>query len=313
MRFWTKPLQDQITVDILLFDQFSNHCLANCLEPLRAANDLAGQRIYQWRFFTLDGAPVQSSSGLPVLPEHALGAAQNGEYLYVISSYHFRKFDTVATKRALQGAAKRSKNIMGLDTGSWLMASAGLLDGCAATIHWDIFDSFSETFLNVNAKKERFILDDNRGTCGGAMAAFDMALALISKLNGEALKLDVATLFMHDTPSEFGRSLVIHRAIVRNAVHIMREHLETPITIAQIAHALGCHEKHLQREFVADLGAPPGKIYRYIRLSAARDLVVSTQLAVSEIAVRVGYENASAMARAFKSRFGLSPENFRKK
>ena len=44
------------------------------VEPLRAANTLAGQNLYAWQFYSPDGAPVESSSGLQVAPHGAIGA-----------------------------------------------------------------------------------------------------------------------------------------------------------------------------------------------------------------------------------------------
>ena len=58
-----------ISVDILLFDRFSNYCLANLLEPFRAANDLAGRHIFDWRILSLEGRSVVSSSGLNIVPD----------------------------------------------------------------------------------------------------------------------------------------------------------------------------------------------------------------------------------------------------
>ncbi|MGI9523819.1 MAG: hypothetical protein ACR2PG_19480, partial [Hyphomicrobiaceae bacterium] len=46
---WSVTSEAPIPVDILLFDDFSNYCLANLLEPLRAANDLARRQIYDWQ------------------------------------------------------------------------------------------------------------------------------------------------------------------------------------------------------------------------------------------------------------------------
>ncbi len=44
-----------------------------------------------------------------------------------------------------------------------------------------------------------------------------------------------------------------------------------------------------------------------MRLSVARQLVEGTSLTIAEIALRCGYENQSALSRAFKRRFGASP------
>lgn len=308
---WTKQAKKLVTVDLLLFDQFSNHCLANCVEPLRAANAVSGQELYRWRFFTLNSKAVVSSSGLPVLPTHDLEKVQSGDYLYVISSYDYRKFDTSDTARALIRAARTTGRIFGFDSGAWLMASAGLLDGYRATIHWDEFEAFSERFLQVRAQRTRFCTDGNRTTCSGAMASFDLTMELIAQNNGQAMKLDVAALLMHDTGIGHSIGISCGNDSVQKAIALMRENLEHVLPLAEIARRTGVHEKHLQRLFWADLGAPPGKIYRHIRLSMARHLLTGSNLKLSEIALRTGYENTSCLARAFKSRFATSPLRFR--
>ena len=58
MQKWSKHPAAAIKVAFVLFDQFSNMCLANCLEPMRAANTLAHQCVFDWSFLTLDGAAV---------------------------------------------------------------------------------------------------------------------------------------------------------------------------------------------------------------------------------------------------------------
>lgn len=301
-----------ITVDILIFDQFSNHCLANCVEPLRAANTLSGHTLYAWRYLTPEGRCVTSSSGLSILPDDSAAPSTPADFVFVISSYGYLSQTTPQTGKLLRDAARHA-TVIGFDTGAWLMAAAGLLDGKSATIHWDTFDAFSERFLDVDTQRERFILHPSIGTCGGATAAFDLALHLIAAHHGPALRLDVAALFdgMHSTgttPPVRGRSFPI-----RAALSLMRDSFEAPLPLAQIAEAVGLHPKTLHRRFLSELGAPPGQIYRHLRLSAARDLIASTELPVAEIAIRAGYEDASAMTRAFKSRFGRPPMAYRRK
>jgi transcriptional regulator GlxA family with amidase domain len=61
--------------------------------------------------------------------------------------------DTLATAdtlRRLRGAAGRFGLVAGLDTGSWLMARAGLLNGYRATSHWDVLSSLEEEFPEVD-------------------------------------------------------------------------------------------------------------------------------------------------------------------
>jgi len=73
-----------------------------------------------------------------------------------------------------------------------------------------------------------------------------------------------------------------------------------------------CPPKTLLRRFKVAFGTTPIQVYRHIRLTNARQLVESTSLSMSEIALRSGYESAAALSRAFRLRFGVSPRELSK-
>jgi transcriptional regulator GlxA family with amidase domain len=313
MPIWTKNLEQPITINFLLIDQFSNNSLGNCLEPLRACNAFDTKPVFEWQFLTLDGKSVQSSSGLPILPDGAISDMTRCDYLWVNSSYGYEKNDTSKTRIALQKASKLAKTMVGLDTGAWLIAAAGLLNGKTATIHWDILDSFTDRFPSINVERKRVVEDKNRITCAGAMSSFDLALLIISKHLGQSSKVDLEAFFMHqgtalvaDTPLKNVRDPLLNKAL-----ELMHKHMENPLSRDTLAHRVSCQVKTLDRRFIAEFGVPAGQIYRHIRLSAAQQMVTSTSLSIFEISLRTGFQNPSAMTRAYKTRFGVTPSQSR--
>ena len=299
--------------DFLLFDNFSNHCLANTVEPLRAANMLSGKQLYDWRFLTLDGTPSTSSSGMQVTPQDALANTQ-GDLLAIMPSYGFRAIDGPEITTQLRRAARHYRKLAGLDTGSWLLARAGLLEGYTATIHWEELSSFAEEFPDIEVKRERFVLDGDRITCSGAMAAFDLTMHLISEAHGTMLAIEVAQLFMtRDSARSHASDQRVGSKSVNRAISLMQENLEHPLPIAAVARHVGCSQKTLETRMKAELEAGPQAVYQRLRLNLARKLVAETDQSVSEIAGRCGYENASAMTRAFKREFAITPRDLRNK
>jgi len=312
MRNWSKNSAATQHFGVLLYDGFSNYCLANTMEPLRAANMLSGKPLYVWEFLTLDGGSAESSSGMQVAPHKQLSDAK-GDVLTVMPSYGFQVHAGWATQMALRSAAIRYKILAGLDTGSWLLAEAGLLENHRATIHWEELTGFAERFPDVEVVRERFVMDNDRITCSGAMAAFDLVLHLIGRDHGEALALEVSQLLMtRDSARNHAGGAGATSRVVNPALAIMQEHLEEPLRIAEVARRSGRTQKALEARMQADLGASPQKVYRRLRLNLARKLVAETDLSVSEIALRSGYENPAAMTRAFKGEFGTTPRELRK-
>ncbi|MEI4262873.1 helix-turn-helix domain-containing protein [Roseovarius sp. D0-M9] len=309
MQEWTKPQGAPTTIGFVLFDRFSNLCLANCLEPLRAANFVSRTALFEWRITTLTGEPARSSSGMQVLPHDALGRMERCDYLFILASYDHIRHDTSAARKALRAASKRAGSVVGMDAAPWLMASAGLLSGRRATLHWDLQDAFAERFLDVEVERARVTRDGPVITCAGAMSALDLMMELIAHHGGMAARLDVEDQFMHgsDTSATPPQS----DKLVQAALAQMRAHVERPLPLETIAERLHCQPRTLDRHFRRALGAPPGTVYRHLRLSEARKLLDSTALTVGEIAVRCGYESPAAMARAMRHRYGAAPSVLR--
>ncbi|WP_233491783.1 GlxA family transcriptional regulator [Nioella nitratireducens] len=302
------------SVGVLLFPAFSNHCLANAVEPLRGANTLSRRTLYDWQFLSLDGAGVASSSGLTVQPEARLSNHPGGDYLLVMPSYDFERHATPATKRALRAAAGRFKTVVGLDTGSWLMAAAGLLDGRPATIHWDEMENLAESFPEVEVIEDRFVIDGTRITCGGTTTTFELMLDLIGQHHGALLRLEVAALFMHGEadPRADPMLRLPGDRLVQAAVSIMRRNIEVPLPIGEVAARLRLSQRGLEAHFAAETGMTPRAVYTALRLRAVQLLVERTSLGMVEIATRCGYTDASAMTRAFRREFGQPPTALRR-
>ncbi len=308
---WQENARAPQRFGILLFDRFSNHCLANLMEPLRAANTVLGRRAYDWRILTPGDAGVTSSSGLPVGPTASLRDRPGGDALFVVSSYGHLGHATPAGARMLRAAAGRFGTVAGLDTGAWLLAAAGLLDGREATIHHDEWDAFAERFVHVDAVRRRHVLDGDRLTCGGAAATFEMVLDLIGAAHGAAVTLEIASLFMMGGAMDRPALRVPADPPVARAIARMKANVEEPLPLPELARAAGCGPRELSRRFRRAMGAPPGTVYRRIRLVAARRLLEAGGVPVSEVAARCGYGDASAFARAFRREFGAAPRALR--
>lgn len=310
---WTKAHSVPVRIAMLIFDQFSNLCLANCLEPLRAANTLSRGKVFEWQILTWDGEPGVSSSAMQVVPHGALAGLATCDYLFVLASYAHETHDTNAHRRALRLAAGKARVVVGMDAAPWLLASAGLLNGRRATVHWDLLDAFTERFLEVDAERARVVRDGTIMTCAGAMSALDLTLGLIADHGGLALRLDVEALFMHgdppvSAPQERG---AVTDPLVRRSLALMRQHLEKPLSLKELSRELSCQSRTLDRRFRSRLGAPPGTVYRHLRLSAARKLLEGSTLSVAEVALRSGYESPAALARAMRAFYGASPSELR--
>ncbi|MDE9449213.1 helix-turn-helix domain-containing protein [Aliiroseovarius sp. Z3] len=310
MQIWSKSDTKSRVIGFLLFDRFSNLALANLLEPLRAANMLLGRKAYEWRIFTPNDGVVHTSSGLPVMPTARLADAGQGDLLFAVASYDYLSHATLPNAKTLRVLATRYQIMAGVDSGGWLLAAAGLLDGHRAAIHYDLIDAYSERFPMIKVERARWVQDGDRLTCSGGMAAYELTCDLIKEDHGAALLLEITQLFMSDsmaTPQALTQVRGDRR--VETCLREMEANIEVPLTIPQLARRSGCRLRDLEQRFERHFGASPRQVYRRLRLNAARRMLATGGLSVAEVGLRAGYGDASAFSRAFRAEFGLTPRD----
>jgi len=308
----TGPVQD---IGILLLPEFSNLTLAGMLEPLRAANMLAGQPLYRWRLLSRDGGPVASSSGLSLAVAGGIDAAEALPALTVIASYRVERYTTEALKAGLRRLRAKGCQFGGIESGAYTLAWAGLLDGYRATTHWQDLEDFSGRFPAVKTVPDRFVIDRGRFTTGGAIPALDMMLHLVRRQHGEGLAHTVGSLFIYgqeklSTDPQRAVSTEIlrrKRPQLAAAIALMESHIEAPLPVAAIARRCGLGQRDLERQFARFLGTTPRDYYLGLRLGHGQRLLSQTDCTVLEAAVASGFTSASGFTRAFRTRFQMRP------
>lgn len=294
----------------LVFDGYSNMVLASAVEPLRAARDLAGPGTFGWRLLSPDGREARSSSGLVLRCDGGPADIAGLDALFVVAGYGAREHASARIVKALRLAARKVPVLGGVDGGGWILAAAGLLDGCRATVHWQDVAQFAEAHLDVEAVANRYVVDGNRITAGGASSVVELMLRLISDRAGGALAFEVANLFAQDVRSHAparapeGSALAARAPQLLKAVAVMRGSIERPLSLAELSAAAAVSPRTLARLFEREFGTSPGRYYHRIRLEAARAMAEETALSAGEIAARTGFSSSACLSRAFRAAFG---------
>lgn len=299
----------------LVFDGYSNMVLASAVEPLRAARDLAGPDTFGWRLLSPDGREARSSSDLVLRCDGGPADIAGLDALFVVAGYGAREHASARIVKALQLAARKVPVLGGVDGGGWILAAAGLLDGCRATVHWQDVAQFAEAHLDVEAVADRYVVDGNRITAGGASSVVELMLRLISDRAGGALAFDVANLFAQDVRSRApeGAALAARAPQLLKAVAVMRGSIEQPLSLPDLSAGAAVSPRTLARLFEREFGTSPGRYYHRIRLEAARAMAEETALSAGEIAARTGFSSSACLSRAFRAVFGRTLRATRRK
>ena len=91
----------------------------------------------------------------------------------------------------------------------------------------------------------------------------------------------------------------------------MREDVRGELSLTEFAQSVNLSVWRLCHIFKSDVGMPPIRYLRLLRMERAKDLLESSFLSVKEIAYQVGLNDESHFVRDFKSTYGFSPALYR--
>lgn len=97
-----------------------------------------------------------------------------------------------------------------------------------------------------------------------------------------------------------------------DAVKYCMDHYAEDITVAEIADAAGYSRCHFSRMFTRVHGTSPGAFLRELRLGHAARILRMENCSVKETAARCGFADESYFCRAFRLRYGTTPDLYRK-
>src|ERR1700752_2939582 len=98
---------------------------------------------------------------------------------------------------------------------------------------------------------------------------------------------------------------------VEKIIEMMRDDVRGELSLTEFAQSVNLSVWRLCHIFKSDVGMPPIKYLRLLRMERAKDLLESSFLSVKEIAFQVGLNDESHFVRDFKSTYGFSPALYR--
>jgi transcriptional regulator GlxA family with amidase domain len=304
----------------LTLPNYSLIAVANALEPLRMANRVVGQDVYDWSIVSLDGGVETASSGLTLAPTGGLDALGAVDILFVCGGINVREAVSPALLSALKRLADRRVALGALCTGGYALARAGLLDQCRATIHWENLSALREEFPRVRISDQLFTIDGDRYTCSGGTAPLDLMLNLIQSKLGARISQLVSEQFIvervrKDTDRQYvplrAQIGLSHRGLIRVA-QIMEENIEKPLSLDSIARSTGLSRRQIERLFKRDLNCVPKRYYLEMRLRRARELLLQTAMPIMDITTACGFQSPPHFSKCYRNQFGHPPSAERK-
>ena len=164
-----------------------------------------------------------------------------------------------------------------------------------------IYRDITRLILSVGQEIDLRDIMDKKG------AGFLYSEAMHSKEAMEELVQTIALLYDQEHKEENTKSIV---STIRDYID---EHLSENIRKEDLTDLMHLNEDYMTRLFKKETGL---SIKAYIiqrKMAAARELLQTTSLSVSSVAIQMGYSNFSHFAATYKKEFGITPAEEKKK
>jgi AraC family carnitine catabolism transcriptional activator len=314
-----RPVAPPTRVSFVVVPRFNMATLITMIEPLRVANYLAPEPLYQWEILSPDGPEIPASNGLSITAQPLDDRNRRGETIFALASWGAEDYANRELLAWLRRQSRDGARLCAVELGCYLLARAGLLTGRRLATHWSWAPGFQERYPDIPLVEQLYTLGDSILTCAGGMGGVDLMLRLIADRHGEGMAGEVADQILYQpirpptAPQRrtLGQGTDQFPPILRRAIALIEENIADPLTVPEVADELGLSQRQLERLFHKGLGCSVVQFGTLVRLQHARVLLIATKLSVREIATATGFNALSHFASAFRKCFDRRPSDYR--
>ena len=211
-----------------------------------------------------DASRVATSAALELAVPAPLAAARGADTIIVPTWPRPGEAPPAELIELLRAEHARGARIVGLCLGAYVLAAAGLLDGLAATTHWEFSALLARLHPRVDVTRDAVYVDHGRlVTAAGSASGLDCCLHLVAVDLGAAAAAAVARDLVA-APRRSGTSSQVPPTPAAHAEHAFQEalawaeqHLGDGIDVDDLARHLCASRRSVERLFKSALGIGP--------------------------------------------------------
>ncbi|NIB43856.1 helix-turn-helix domain-containing protein [Pseudomaricurvus alkylphenolicus] len=266
--------------------------------------------------------PVPTRSGFVLTPDLAIEEIGSTDMVIIPSLWRNprpimrRNPEIIEWLRHLN---QQGSILIAVGTGCCFLAEAGLLNGKAATTHWHYFDQFQRDYPDVELKRQYFITQSGNIYCAASVnAVADLTVHFIHRTYGQEIASHVQRNFSHEIRRPYESTSYYddkHRYhpdedIVQAQIWL-QDNCQKEVLLKSVAEKFDMSVRTFNRRFKNATGKTPLQYLQEIRIDMAKDLLQTSNLSVSEIAYKVGYQDMGHFSSLFKKLLSTTPSDYR--
>ncbi|WP_377274300.1 GlxA family transcriptional regulator [Peterkaempfera sp. SMS 1(5)a] len=264
--------------------------------------------------------PLATTGGLTLTAPYGLDALGRAGTIVVPAWRSISQAPPVEAIAALRKAHQEGARIIGLCTGAFVLAAAGLLDGRPATTHWMYAPTLAKRYPRVHVDpRELFVDDGDVLTSAGTAAGIDLCLHVVRTDHGAEAANALARRLVVPARRPGGQAQYIDRSLpeeigndpLAEVVTWALENLNQQFDVEALAARAYMSRRTFDRRFRSLTGSAPLQWLITQRVLQAQRLLETSDLSVDEVARRCGFRSPVALRGHFRRQLGVSPAVYR--
>ncbi|WP_175609384.1 helix-turn-helix domain-containing protein, partial [Streptacidiphilus griseoplanus] len=260
------------------------------------------------------------TGGLTLTAPYGLDALGRAGTIVVPAWRSISQAPPVEAIAALRKAHQEGARIIGLCTGAFVLAAAGLLDGRPATTHWMYAPTLAKRYPRVHVDpRELFVDDGDVLTSAGTAAGIDLCLHVVRTDHGAEAANALARRLVVPARRPGGQAQYIDRSLpeeigndpLAEVVTWALENLNQQFDVEALAARAYMSRRTFDRRFRSLTGSAPLQWLITQRVLQAQRLLETSDLSVDEVARRCGFRSPVALRGHFRRQLGVSPAVYR--
>lgn len=267
-----------------------------------------------------EDGPLATTGGLTMTAPHGLEGLARAGTVVVPAWRSAAQTPPAEALAALRKAHAEGARIIGLCTGAFVLAAAGLLDGRPATTHWMYAPTLAKRYPHVQVDpRELFIDDGDVLTSAGTAAGIDLCLHVVRTDHGVEAATTLARRLVVPTRRPGGQAPYIDRSLpeeigndpLAEVVTWALDNLSKQFDVEALAARAYMSRRTFDRRFRSLTGSAPLQWLISQRVLQAQRLLETTDVSVDEVARRCGFRSPVALRGHFRRQLGVSPAVYR--
>jgi transcriptional regulator GlxA family with amidase domain len=264
--------------------------------------------------------PLRTTGGLELTAPHGLEAISRAGTVVVPAWRSITSPPPEDALDALRRAHEEGARIVGLCTGAFVLAAAGLLDGRPATTHWMYAPTLAKRYPSVHVDpRELFVDDGDVLTSAGTAAGIDLCLHIVRSDHGNEAAGALARRLVVPPRRSGGQERYLDRSLpeeigadpLAEVVAWALEHLHEQFDVETLAARAYMSRRTFDRRFRSLTGSAPLQWLITQRVLQAQRLLETSDYSVDEVAGRCGFRSPVALRGHFRRQLGSSPAAYR--